>query len=286
MNLRQDLQDIMNSKFAELGLTYPTTDLRELCIHYFNTAIKLIPARHYNVHYSAELITKKAGQPYEADLTIIQQQFESGTDICPHLSKQSLNPDFDDSLLNDWQIHHLHISNIKTSPTQYFYNRSSHLVFALILDNNAYFVDVRHHNEQTVFAKKEFIKIIQDNWPEILEGSQIKDAVGVSHDCTDEEIAKLRKAGINVLIAVGGKVYVSHGMGYAASGDSMKAVMTTQNLLKTIDKKEKEISASIDSIKQQLAEQGQSVPTNLDFKLVLVDQQFAINIVGTEFYYA
>jgi hypothetical protein len=287
MNLQQDLRDIINNKFAELGLTYNTTDLRELCIDFFNTALKLIPEKHYTVHYSAELTAKKTGEPYEAVLTAIQRELETGVNICPHLSKQSLRPDYDDSLLNDWQIHHLHLSTTKASPTQYFYDRSDQLLFVLILDSNAYFIDVRHHNEQTVFARKDFIRIIQNNWEFIIESSQIKDAVGVSHDCTDEEIAKLRKAGVNVLIMVNGKVYVSQGMGYAASGDSMKAVMTTQNILKHIDQKEKEINSKLDDIKMQITDLGKTIPDNLDFKLELnEDNQFVIKIVGTDLLYS
>ena len=51
-----------------------------------------------------------------AGLTEVERKISSGEDLSPHLSRLLRNPSFNDPLLNDWGIHHVHLGNKGVRP--------------------------------------------------------------------------------------------------------------------------------------------------------------------------
>lgn len=275
IDFKKDLEEAILYELSTLGITYPNTDLRKFVIHYFNTKQKLIRVQKHSVHKSRELTSKASGTDYEPFIQVIEQKLINGEDINAHLSKQSLNPDFDDKLLSDWTIYHIHLSNTKKDPNQYFYDRAANLLFVFILNNNAYFVDVLPHQENHVFAKKEFLEIIKRNWPHLIKHAQIP-VLDVVREFSDEDISKLRKAGINVITKIGGSVYLPPGGGIMTSGDSSQSVIKATNLLKDLDHLENIFKSQQSKIIDAILKKDSNVPTELSFKLKLKNDMFII----------
>jgi len=291
MDFKQDITSIFTDYLAQIGAPYASNGLEDLCIHFFNVQRKLIPAKPYTVLYSKELQAHMSGQGWEPYLLGIEQELVNGEDITPHLSKLSLKARYDDSLLNAWRVHHLHLSNTKRNPTQKFYDRSDHLLFALVKEDTCYFIDVRDHDEGNVFARRDLIRILQNNWPQLLEPYCIKDATGVEVELTDAEIDQLHRVNVNVVFMVDGRVYVEPGMGSMASGDSVEVVEQMDAFLKHLKDAEEDVRTSTPSIQKQLVQLNQASPTPLDFKWELNTVRLAkceapyldIRIVGTPY---
>lgn len=267
MDFKSDLRRIIQEEFSVLGISYTQNDLRELCIHYMNTKFKLIQPGKRVVTVSNEYSAKVTGQPFEPILDDIKSKFIHGVDINPHLSKQILKPDFDDYLLSDWSIHHIHISNSRTNPSDYFYDRSDKLLFALVRDGIVYFVDVRPHNETNVFSNREILEIVDRNWPEITNQFVLDGVIGVTHNCNNEEIAIARKKGLNVCLEINGKVIAPMGLGLMTSGDAFKSVNATHNLLDAIDNRERELAQNSAKIKEQIENKLKKKLGKVDFRL-------------------
>jgi hypothetical protein len=71
-----------------------------------------------------------------------------------------------------------------------------------------------------VFAKKEYLEIVERNWPELMEPHKI---YGMKvHQFSDTEIRLLRKKGyMTPPVEINGKVYFNPGFGMATSGTSI-----------------------------------------------------------------
>ena len=60
-------------------------------------------------------------------------------------------------------------------------------------ENKVYLIDIEHHNNSEVFVKQEYLKIILDNWSNILKPYE---HIGeLTYSPSNEEIKKLRNLG-------------------------------------------------------------------------------------------
>ena len=102
---------------------------------------------------------------------------------------------YTDPLLTDWAMHHLHISNTKKKPTNPFYDPSDWLLFAHVKPNDIYLVDIHPHTKTgiDVFARKDLLKVLYRNWPEIMEPFELKGTPVGSKDLTNKEISTIRE---------------------------------------------------------------------------------------------
>ena len=65
-----------------------------------------------------------------------------------------------DLLLNDWGIHHLHVSTQVESDG--FVRRDGPIIFAIFKPNLAYLIDIMKHGD---WACEHMIRVIVDTWP-------------------------------------------------------------------------------------------------------------------------
>ena len=68
---------------------------------------KLISLQPRKVYYSKKFLC-----PDECKdaLNILISNIERGNNLLPYMSKQVINPEKNDGLLNDWNIHHFHLN--------------------------------------------------------------------------------------------------------------------------------------------------------------------------------
>jgi hypothetical protein len=276
MNLFEDLRSEVVSQMKSLGIKYDETgNIHKILVQYYNIGNKLIPIRPRNVHKTDCVKLLKIEGDLLRILNEIESKFTKGEDVNPYLSRNILDADFLDYLLDDWGIHHLHLSNKKDSKGNFFMERSDYLLFVKVYDNDVYFIDVQKHKTKSIFAKQELLQIFERNWPEMMEPYQLKDVMSV-HKPSDKEIEQLRKGGAYVLYEVNGKVFTPIGGGLTSARTNINHTIKADDLLTILHEAEKEIVKNIDLIKLELKEKLHINDHEVDFKLIRNKNKFII----------
>lgn len=192
-----------------------------------------------NVILSNELIYKITHKEINNDLinaiNIIKMEFENGIDVNPRLSKSLEQISFNDKLLNDWNIYHLHLSNHKNNKEYYFYDRTSQLLFIYLTNSTAYFLDIcdEHKNNPVIFSQQKLLKIIDDNWHDLLSKYRLSEIVSVDvKDDLNRAIA--RNKNTFYFETINGKVYLPPGGGLTSAGTSQRCLKITDDIINEI----------------------------------------------------
>jgi hypothetical protein len=221
--------------------------------YYLNWLGRLIEPKPRKVHQSKELLSNPLSKNFSIPLADIIQKIENGTDITCHLSDRittgytSINSGYTpvpskknpvsreknfnpinkrdlDLLLNDWKIHHLHLStNIENNG---FVTRTKQLLFAVFTKSDSYLIDISTHGK---WADDHLIRVIVSNWPhENLVWSLRASGVPPT---SEEERLQLRSAGAPLLVGVDGKVFMATDGGISTAGTSTRAGMTADQII-------------------------------------------------------
>lgn len=164
----------------------------------------------------------------------------NGEDVNNHLSKTIFDPEKIDYAFNLWRIKHFHLNyDTAFEKNAMSGNRSEWLLFAIVKDDNAYFLDVRNHPRGEGFTAYSFFEIIAANgWLPVIGYLEQKNVTSLHCDedeiQKDEAIYKLIKAGINRPSKYCGSYYIGIFDGATASGDSLHHVLLLESLNKTI----------------------------------------------------
>lgn len=142
-----------------------------------------------------------------------------------------------DLLWADWGIQHFHITDSPLSPDKYFSVRKcsdgeSWLLFCIVMTDVIGIIDIRKHGEQSLFSDQDLIRTIKKSWPEYMEQFRLNDIAAPDQGFTNDEIAHLRKSGINIPLCIEGGVYISPGMGITTASTSLKVTHKANQLLR------------------------------------------------------
>lgn len=197
-----------------------TPEKEEIIINYFNLRKRMISAIPRKVIFSKEF---SCPEDKKEGLDLIIRKATNGEDLTPHLhTKIKSDPHYNDPLLNDWGIHHLHLGAI-IQPNG-FVNRTGPVLFARITDDNFYLIDVMDHsNGNQPWAKQKLFEIIHSNWPESINHN-ILNGIEMNFHPSDKDRTKLRKGGVFIPTQLpDGTIYFPIGGGCATSGKSVEA---------------------------------------------------------------
>jgi hypothetical protein len=161
-NFLEDVRLHYLEKLERLGATLipkGRDDASGACIGYHNVLRKLIPARARRVHVAPGLADRLPADRH-ARLDEIIAECEAGVDLTPRLSRKALVPLYNDRLLNDWGIHHLHVGPAAAA-------HGGDLLFAMVRDDALYLLAWRAHGAE-YFGDQVLVQIVHDNWPEII----------------------------------------------------------------------------------------------------------------------
>jgi hypothetical protein len=202
--------------------------LSDLAIRYMSWRARLVPARPRRCHRSTELAASPKAVEHQAALDAITAKIRAGEDLTPHLSTGVANPVKDDSMIADWQIHHLHLSTAIGGNG--FVKRSGDLLFAAIDPDDAYLIGIYPH--RTDWARHEVAEILIRNWQGAGRFVCLSGLTMVHPDITDEERLQGRKGGVLMSIEVDGKVYMPPGITTARTSiDATQFAHELMNLL-------------------------------------------------------
>lgn len=257
----------------------------DLLIIYFNWLHRLIDAQPRQVHLSDVLAAHPfwTGKKYGDALSALRTKIEVGGDLTPHLSKgvrigfqertrpKKLQRRLDlDLLLNDWGIHHLHLSS-SVEPDG-FVTRDGPLLLGVFQPGEAYLVDIIDHGD---WSRQSIMEIAICNWPDAGIAYELKSVLGLERSVDDAGRKQLRNAGINVPLEIGGKVYMSP-EGLSSAGTSIRATMRAQQIRRDIDWFCRKVEAEPLWPVGLLLQAGLPVPSARRFKFMFLDDGYGV----------
>lgn len=198
-------------------------------------------------------------------LTEVERKISAGEDLSPHLSKLLRNPTFNDPLLNDWGIHHVHLGT--TLDSDGFVNRTGPVLFARFDGTNAYLIDVLPHGS---WSLQRLVKELHDNWPASINRYRLNGVIGLATTVSDKDVAVLRKGNVNAMVDLGGGiVYAPIGGGYSTSGISTDVVIQSDWCAMRISQMQQAIVQNIGAIEREATAKGIVFPEHPRFELVI-----------------
>ena len=231
IDLLRDLSEMFKGDLLRNGYDQKEvngiTDHQELFIRYYNAARRLVGNHRRTVHKAREFVAPQDPDQAKA-LDTIERKLREGESIAPYLSRKIKLLSYNDHLLNDWNIHHLHLGT--ETEGDGFVERTYSLLYVVFGDTvdvydeantDAHLITVMSHSD---FATQELLEIMNDNWPNLLQRGLAR---GMKGDrLSDDEIRVIRKNKLNYCIRLSdGKAYHSPGLGVNLRGDSALDVM-------------------------------------------------------------
>jgi hypothetical protein len=268
-NLRAQLQARGYAVSVEL-------DPERICRLYLNFLWRRVPPVLRKIFVASEF---SCPQDLQAGLDLVRGKIESGQDLSPHLSSRLKTLAYHDMLLNDWDIHHLHLGT--TLKQNGYVERTKFVLFGRFLLDAAYLIAVLPHGPDVPspdpWARQELVRILHRNWPETIAMYRQGGIVGLAEPITDEQIAEARnikvrgrktRVAMSYFIEVEpGVVYAPIGGGSASSQMSCDVVMECDRIFDALQEYEDLVRQSVPGIVAVAKAQGLAVGDELSFKL-------------------
>ena len=231
----RDLVEIFRADLVQIG--FDQKEVNGLTGHeglfalYYNAARRLVSHQPRTVRRARKFVAPRDPEQAKA-LDTIERKLREGETVAPYLSRKARSVSYNDHLLNDWGIHHLHLGTKLEADG--FVNRTGALLYVVFGDTlgdlygegntDAHLIAVMGHND---FATQELLEITHANWPHLMQFGSV---VGLKGDhLSDDQISVLRSRRLNYcLLLRDGKAYLPPGGGVTLSGastlDQMRAL--------------------------------------------------------------
>ena len=218
IDLKKDFETIVFKDLVRSGIK--NVNPKEAVFQYYNLLKRRVEQKPRHILYSREF---KCPEKYKLALEEFEGKAKKGADLTPYLSEKLQRADYNDLLLNDWGIQHFHLS--RRFRDDGLVARSQYLIFAKVTADTIYMIQVYDHNAEDVFSREELIRILADNWPEVIERYHIKGARELTEHFDDHDYSEIRKGRIQSFVELGeNRVYGLMGGGYSTSGASLEAL--------------------------------------------------------------
>ena len=280
MDFHSDLAQAIACEFTREGISFPeNADPAHLASRYLEMRIRRIEPAPRTVHFSDEIHDslgtlarnrdpKSSAQAREAWGTVfyLRLLFATGGAVIPYLTERVSNTETTDGLLWDYAMHHLHLSrNVGKSG---FVQRADWLLFAIVADQDVFFVDVRPHTdpEKLLWVRQDLLTIVHNNWPELTATRELH---GVTGDMvTDIEKKELRRKNANLVHQVGDRAIAPLGWGTSGDGHSIICRFLADKLLHELEQQQRLLNSHTDELRAAFVEKGMAADVQMGFKLV------------------
>lgn len=238
----------------------PAKDNQEVSFQYFNLLRRNVSPIPRKILIAKEF---KCPDSVQKGLEIVKEKIEKGIELRPHLSRKLSDLDYDDDLLNDWDIYHLHLGT--TMDKDGFITRTGPVLFVRFDTHHAYLIDVMEHGN---WANQKLIRIIHQNWPESIERFRMHEATGLNNSVTDKDIKAYRSSHSYSLVEPEpGVVYAPPGMGLTSSGIGVEVVRASDRYAMLMKDYESVIKENIGDIETRFIDEGRKLGKKLSFAL-------------------
>ena len=286
MSFKSDLVRIIKQQFDKVGILHDNNmDVVGLAASYLEMLNRRIVPIRRSVHFSEEIHNSLGALRRKADMEqqdgaadawgavfLIRYLLTEGINVNGFLSTR-INFVTDqrskDGLLWDFGLHHFHLS--KKFNASGFVERSDYLLFAIITQESAYFVDVRLHRDPQGlgWVRQDLLQIVYANWPELIESNILRGVKGTVF--SDEEKAELRRKNCNHIAELGGNAVAPLGGGTMGDGSSLACRWLTQRLLHEIGRHQAYFDTQPSKLRSALEDKGMEKAGDMEFELVSLD---------------
>jgi len=256
-----ELQRIMEQEWAMDLSQVPAHDLAAL---FFHAMKRRIEPRPRTIKLSTSFSCPAA---HASGWASLKAKIEDGHDLSPHLGLQIEKVMAKDPLLLDWGIYHLHLGESAHPKNGNFVERTGPVLFGFPTKDIFHAIGIYEHG---AWSDSSVIETLNMNWPEITTNAKVHGIVSLTRSYTDEDRAKLRAAGLNLITPLSdGSFIMALGGGYSTNGISTSAVRTAYREEDKICAVQDQVHVATLQIEQALKAEGydgsQTVVARLNF---------------------
>ena len=288
MNFERDLERTIKSQFDELGIRYEDAlDIGRLATCYLemvNRRVQPVPRKVLFSNQVQESLGKllrassddpgtnaKAQDAWEAVL-MLRWLLEWGENVNGFLSRgieHASGKRSRDGLLWDFGVHHFHLG--KSMMPDGFMDRSDYLLFAVLTENTAYFVDVRPHRdpERLEWVQQDLLSVVHANWPELVAPHVLHGVL--PSPVSDKELKELRRKHVNHAPELGGAAIAPLGGGTMSDGSSSMCRLRAIQLLREVRRHQAFFQEHASELQQRVRHQGLVNGHEPHFQLAFLD---------------
>ena len=286
IDFKSDLEGIIKKQFAEAGVQYDKTmDIRELTVRYLENLNRRIVSTPRQVLFSEEIHdslgdlrrkgvienSEDAAEAWTAAF-FIRWLLSEGENVNGFLTKgieYATGNRRKDNLLWDFGMHHFHIG--KQFEKTGFVVRSNYLLFAIVTEGCAYFVDIRPHRdpENYQWVRQDLLGIVNSNWPEMVDSRILRGVEGTK--ISDEELHALRRKNVNHAPRLGDNTIMPLGGGMMADGSSTLCKNYAMEVLHEIQRHQDFFDTRPSEVRVALEANGIEASGEMQFDLVLME---------------
>ena len=276
INIVGDYAQILRRRLIDIGYPKPAVD--RLCDHdaliltYLRVCRRLVSSVPRTIYRARDFACPSE---YSDALAQIESRIRKGENVTPYLSRKILEISYNDALLNEWGIQHLHLGTSVSSNPKHrglLIEGTKKLLYVYFDKQCAYFIKILGHGSD--FADKLLIQTIHDNWPEVLEPYRDPHISAMyPSDLTSTDRYRLRKANLNVggITVSDGTTYLMIGGALATSGDNILDGMQTDRLHHWANHVTNQIITKTPEIMMELRERGIEVVEPVVLRLLIKD---------------
>ena len=289
MNFTSDLANIIKQQFDKVGISYDNSlgvcDLAARYLEMLNRRVVPTPRKvHFSneVHDSLGKLTDESNaeqreKALEAWRTVfyIRHLLIEGENVTRFLSKGVNDSKSQDKKLWDFGMHHFHLNRTRKTSGG-FVVRSDYLLFAIITDADAYFVDVRPHrdSQRLEWVRQDLLGIVDSNWPELIESNILRGIKGdgvLDGVLKDEVIKEHRRKSINHTPQFREDVISPLGGGMMTDGSSTLCRLWVSRLMQEIERHQSYFDDQPAEVRSGLEASGIKPADKMEFELVLLE---------------
>lgn len=271
IDLKEDWRNLIINDLISAGYQFDTSqNVEDITYQLYSTQRREITVSPRKIYKSNAF---RCPTSLKKSLSIFESDLENGRNVNCYLSRNMKNLDYNDFLLNDWGIHHFHLST--EIDQDGFKKRSGLLLFAKVTHSAIYFINMLSHGNWT---KKNIVNILNENWPDLINKNKLKGITSMTNKIDESIHEKLRKAGITTITELEDGTHIMEmGGGYASDGSSADARIKANNILSLLKKIENNVKEDINYFIQIALNDGVELIGPLQFKLEIEEGKIFVS---------
>ncbi|MGB6066385.1 MAG: hypothetical protein WBG50_16410 [Desulfomonilaceae bacterium] len=281
LDFLSDLRHLATLELTMFGYPpSPSDDVDTVLGNLLNLRRRLPRVIPWKMELSSEVENKTLPPAIQEGLTGFIEKARTGEDLKPYLSKGINDPSYSDLMFYDWGIYHFHLG--KELERSGFIKRTNELLFAVTDQppTTMYLVDIHPH--AGAFANQDLLRILEENWPVIMDQHALQDVVELDYNPSDEAIGRLRKAGINAFLRTpGGRTLAPMGGGITSAGTSLSSMRDILKIKKIVRKLQDEIPKNRNAMADQFRAQYNKSWDDLEIRMTAFGAHIEVREITT-----